>query len=76
MSNFFYYKYIIWKAVYESRPDVGSSSIRQWGSETNSMAIDSLFLSPPDKPFLNNPPTNVFSHFFSYNNFIVSATFF
>ena len=41
-------------SVYESRPDVGSSYIRQSGSDTSSKAIEVLFLSPPEIPSSTN----------------------
>lgn len=43
-------------AVNESNPEVGSSSMRQSGSLTNSTPIDALFLSPPEIPFNNSLP--------------------
>jgi hypothetical protein len=44
------------KAVKESNPDVGSSRRITNGSETNSIAIDVLFLSPPEIPLIIAPP--------------------
>ena len=54
-AKFFNY-YIIKKEVKLSRPDVGSSNNRTFGSVKISNAIEVLFLSPPLIPFKNTPP--------------------
>ena len=46
-------------AVKESNPEVGSSNNITVGSVTNSTPIEVLFLSPPDSPFNNRPPTYI-----------------
>ena len=50
-------------AVWESRPDVGSSKIKTDGFVTIYTAIQTLFFSPPEIPFLNFPPIYVSAHF-------------
>jgi hypothetical protein len=44
------------KAVNESSPEVGSSRSIEAGLPINSIAMEHLFLSPPDIPFTNYPP--------------------
>ena len=48
---------IIFKAVEESNPLVGSSNINKEGFVIISYPIEVLFLSPPDNPFMKYPPT-------------------
>lgn len=55
------------KEVSESRPEVGSSSIKTWGSLISSKAIEVLFLYPPDIPFRMIPPTITSRHFYSFS---------
>ena len=57
-DNFFKY-FITLKAVTLSRPEVGSSKIQKFGFWIKSYPIEVLFLSPPDSPFINLPPTGV-----------------
>lgn len=59
--------FTIMKEVKESKPEVGSSSIRTLGSLINSKAIDVLFFSPPDIPLIITPPTITSKHFSSFN---------
>ena len=40
----------------ESNPEVGSSNKIQQGSDTSSIPIEVLFLSPPDSPLKMKPP--------------------
>ena len=47
-------------AVNESKPDVGSSKIKTYGFEINSIPMLVLFLSPPDIPLIKASPTYVF----------------
>ena len=47
------------KAEKESRPDVGSSTIKISGLDIISNAIESLLFYPPDKPLKNTSPTIV-----------------
>jgi hypothetical protein len=54
--------FAIYKAVCESKPEVGSSKISKLGLVISSYPIEVLFLSPPDKPFLMTLPIGVFLH--------------
>ncbi len=60
MSSLNNYNYIIWKAVNESKPEVGSSSRMQQGLVTSSNPIDVLFFSPPEIPLRFGPPIMAF----------------
>lgn len=51
---------MIWNAVNESKPEVGSSRRMQLGFVTNSKPIEALFLSPPDMPLNETPPIKAF----------------
>lgn len=52
-------------ALLLSRPEVGSSRMIRDGFDTISMAIQTLFFSPPEIPFTMLSPIYVFSHFWS-----------
>lgn len=65
MASFFKYLTMM-NEVNESKPEVGSSSIRTLGSLINSKAIDVLFLYPPEIPFKITPPTITSRHFYSF----------
>jgi len=51
------------KEVSESIPEVGSSKATTAGSLISSKAIDVLFFSPPEIPFIIGPPTTTSRHF-------------
>lgn len=57
-DNLFKY-FITLKAVLLSSPEVGSSKIQRFGFLIKSYPIDVLFLSPPESPLRNLPPTGV-----------------
>ena len=50
-------------ALLLSNPEVGSSRIITEGFETISIAMQTLFFSPPEIPFTTLPPTKAFWHF-------------
>lgn len=52
--------FTILTAVKLSRPEVGSSSIRSYGSVINSTPMDVRFLSPPEMVFWSSAPIKVF----------------
>jgi hypothetical protein len=62
------------RAVDESRPLVGSSSSKREGSVISSYPIDTLFLSPPEMPRINHPPTRVFSQDLMLSLSIIEST--
>ena len=65
---------MIYKAVEESSPLVGSSNKRRLGFVMSSYPIEVLFLSPPDNPLMKNPPTIVFLHAFNLSLWITLST--
>ena len=66
---------MIYKALTESNPDVGSSSKRILGSEISSYPIEVLLRSPPDIPFFNIPPIVVSAQFYNLSFLIIFFTF-
>mmetsp|Transcript_35218 Transcript_35218/g.39980 ORF Transcript_35218/g.39980 Transcript_35218/m.39980 type:complete len:88 (+) Transcript_35218:1411-1674(+) len=64
----------ILNAVIVSSPEVGSSKKMTSGSVTNSTATETLFRSPPDKPFLLASPTKVSEHLINPSSAIISST--
>lgn len=65
---------IIFRAVKESKPVVGSSKNSIGGLVTNSTPIDVLLRSPPDTPLIIDPPILVFAQLYIPNFFIISST--
>lgn len=63
---------VIELAMYESKPDVGSSQNRIDGFVIISEAKASLRFSPPDIPFAPKTPIKVSWHFLRFNlNFFI-----
>lgn len=52
--------FVIYSAVIESNPEVGSSKMSKLGFVISSYPTEVLFLSPPDSPFLITLPIGVF----------------
>ena len=63
-------------AVLLSNPVVGSSNMHKFGLFIMSYPIEVLFLSPPESPLRNRPPTGIFLHSFKPSRFIYSLTLF
>jgi hypothetical protein len=74
LASFFIY-YMIRSDVVESRPEVGSSRSRILGSVISSYPIDVRFLSPPEIPLIETPPTLVFWHLVMLSLWMISSTF-
>mmetsp|Transcript_5117 Transcript_5117/g.15306 ORF Transcript_5117/g.15306 Transcript_5117/m.15306 type:complete len:121 (+) Transcript_5117:1429-1791(+) len=71
----FFIRQMTVNAVFESRPDVGSSRRMTAGSMRSSLAMLTRFLSPPEIPFLNSPsPIIVLAVFVRFNFFSTSVT--
>ena len=70
-DNFFKY-FITLRAVLLSRPEVGSSKMHKFGFLIKSYPIEVLFLSPPESPLINLPPTGVSTHSYKPNRLMNS----
>ena len=58
---------IMFKAIYESSPVVGSSRKIKFGFVTSSTPIDVLLRSPPEIPLMSGPPILVSAHLLSFS---------
>ncbi|CAG9325714.1 unnamed protein product [Blepharisma stoltei] len=67
-------KSITTSAVKLSRPEVGSSSKRTIGSVISSIPMQTLFLSPPERPFLVMLPMILSAHFTNLSSWIIVFT--